>query len=397
MLIHAIAACVFSMFVLAVFAVWQIYRRKMHIWLPGYCRRSITRMTTSSSLEGPIHILFCLVDHFEPGNGGVGRDVWQKRVDAWRGQYPRIADQFVDADGYHPRHTWFYPPHYYSEELLAKIVELCRLGYGEVELHLHHNRMPPFPDSEETLRAKLRQCIAEYSRLGVFSTVVNGQPALRYAFIHGDWALNNSRNDPSFCGIDNEISILLETGCYADLTFPAFLMESQPRIVSSIYYAHGSGEIGKKAYDRGRLAQVGITDQDGLLMIQGPLGILWDERKWLLFPRIEDGDVSSHHLPTPGRVDRWVRTAIHVKDRPEWVIVKIHTHGAPESEHQVLLNRPVEEMHRYLGNKYNDGVQYKLHYVTARELYNIVKAAENSENGDPGKYRDYLLGRYSYV
>ena len=32
-----------------------------------------------------------------------------------------------------------------------------------------------------------------------------------------------------------------------------------------------------------------------------------------------------------------------------------------------------------------------LHYVTARELYNLVKAAEAGRQGDPEEYRDYLV------
>jgi len=49
----------------------------------------------------------------------------------------------------------------------------------------------------------------------------------------------------------------------------------------------------------------------------------------------------------------------------------------------------LSSMFEYLENKYNDGISYKLHYVTAREMYNIIKAAEAGENGDPGQYRDY--------
>jgi hypothetical protein len=32
-----------------------------------------------------------------------------------------------------------------------------------------------------------------------------------------------------------------------------------------------------------------------------------------------------------------------------------------------------------------------LHYVTARELYNIVKAAESGAGGNPGAYRDFVI------
>ena len=42
--------------------------------------------------------------------------------------------------------------------------------------------------------------------------------------------------------------------------------------------------------------------------------------------------------------------------------------------------------------KYNDGCNYILHYVTARELYNIIKAIEEGEPGtNPEEYRNYRI------
>ena len=40
-----------------------------------------------------------------------------------------------------------------------------------------------------------------------------------------------------------------------------------------------------------------------------------------------------------------------------------------------------------------DGKRYVLHYVTAREMFNVVRAAEGELNGNPGEYRDYTLKR----
>jgi hypothetical protein len=48
-------------------------------------------------------------------------------------------------------------------------------------------------------------------------------------------------------------------------------------------------------------------------------------------------------------------------------------------------------MFSHLEQKYNDGKHYLLHYVTAREAYNIVRAAEDGHSGDPNQYRDYLV------
>ncbi len=51
----------------------------------------------------------------------------------------------------------------------------------------------------------------------------------------------------------------------------------------------------------------------------------------------------------------------------------------------------------FLENSYNDGRDYMLHYVTSREAYNIVKAAEAGLDGNPNEYRDYLIKPYCYI
>jgi hypothetical protein len=48
-------------------------------------------------------------------------------------------------------------------------------------------------------------------------------------------------------------------------------------------------------------------------------------------------------------------------------------------------------MFTHLERRYNDGERHVLHYVNSRELYNIVRAAEDGHAGDPGRYRDYVL------
>jgi hypothetical protein len=48
-------------------------------------------------------------------------------------------------------------------------------------------------------------------------------------------------------------------------------------------------------------------------------------------------------------------------------------------------------MHMHLERAYNDGERYVLHYVSAREVYNIIKAAEAGKQGNPNEYRDFIL------
>ena len=127
------------------------------------------------------------------------------------------------------------------------------------------------------------------------------------------------------------------------------------------------------------------------MLIQGPLGLNWKDRRMGLMPRIENADVRGGQPPTPQRVDAWVHAGVHVQGRPEWVFVKIHTHGTQEGDMDTLLGPPVDAMHDYLESAYNDGQRYVLHYVSAREAYNIVKAAEAGMQGNPGDYRDFHL------
>ena len=125
------------------------------------------------------------------------------------------------------------------------------------------------------------------------------------------------------------------------------------------------------------------------MMIQGPARIV------RINGRITMSD-SIHDLrhPTGRLLDCLVGTWIHVAGKSDWVIVKTHTHGSANAAS--VLGRPMHEGFRYLEEKYNDGKQFILHYVTARELYNIVKAAEAGESGDPEQYRNYRIGPPHY-
>ena len=48
-------------------------------------------------------------------------------------------------------------------------------------------------------------------------------------------------------------------------------------------------------------------------------------------------------------------------------------------------------MHQALARDYNDGRRWALHYVTAREMFNIAIAAMEGHTGDPGQYRDHVI------
>jgi hypothetical protein len=362
-------------------------RRHVMQWLPGYWGAARHREPAAVT---PIHVMFCFVDHFEPGWKRPGEDREAARVDAWCDRYPRLVAPFVDADGCFPKHTFFYPEEEYREQHLDKLAALCAAGFGEVEVHLHHDN-----DTSNGLREKLlRFAQVLHDRHGLLSVDPRTQRPT-WAFIHGNWSLDNSRPDGRWCGVNDELKVLAECGCYADFTFPSAPSDTQPATVNSIYYATDDPDR-PKSHDRGIPSRVGQGAAGDLLIVQGALGWDWSSRKLGFLPRIENSDVRAGQSPSPARVDRWIRLAPTVRGRPEWKFVKIHTHGAPETQHDVLLGPPCAEMYAYLERRYNDGTRYVLHYVSARELYNIVKAAEAGLSGNPAQYRDHLLPRPSF-
>ena len=61
--------------------------------------------------ELPIHILFCMVDHFEPGTQNASFELEKQRMDECLQDYPKLADKHRDSNGNIPKRTWFFPPH----------------------------------------------------------------------------------------------------------------------------------------------------------------------------------------------------------------------------------------------------------------------------------------------
>jgi hypothetical protein len=378
----AIALALLVLAALAAAALWMALRaRNMEIWILSWLRRK-----SRPKVAGPTHVMFCFVDHFEPMWGKAEPAVQAARVDRWCRDYRALASRHRDADGRHPQHSFFYPEEEYTEEHLDKIAALCADGFGEIEIHLHHDN-----DTEANFVASIRRfCKTLHERHGALPR----DPAtgeLRFAFIHGNWCLDNSRADGRWCGINNELILLRELGCYADYTLPSAPSDTQTSTINSIYYATDDPHK-PKSHDKGVPVKVGGTASGDLMIVQGPLDLNFRNRRAGVLPRIENADVRRSCPPTPDRVDAWIRTGIHVEGRPEWVFVKVHTHGTQEGDMDTLLGDRMHAMHDHLERAYNDGRDYVLHYVTAREMYNIVKAAEAGETGNPSKFRDFVLG-----
>ena len=345
----------------------------------GWSRHLVAR-ALRRRYQGRRHLLFALCDHYEPLWGGADATRGRQRVAAWTEGYPRL-ERFRDADGLPPRHSFFYPGEQYAPDLLEPLAQLTRRGLGEVEVHLHHDG-----DTAASLEQTLRATLRDFAGHGHLARDADQRP--RFAFIHGNWSLANSRADGRWCGVDSEVALLHQLGCYADFTFPAAPSECQPAIVNQIYWPVGD-LTRRRAYEQGEAARVGQPRSDRMLFIEGPLSLA--ARAQRVPVRIENGALDGGDPPTPSRGRAWVAQDIHVEGRPEWVFVKIHTHGAPERNAAMLLGNPMRDFHDWLGRTYNDGQRWSLHYVTAREMYNVAMAAIDGKSGDPGHYRDHVL------
>jgi len=269
---------------------------------------------------------------------------------------------------------------------VAVLAGLCGAGYGEIELHLHHHG-----DTSDSLKRQLRVGLARCAAQGA---MVTGERAPRtaFAFVHGNMSLDNSRGD-AYCGVNDEISILQNLGCFADFTFPSQERRSQPYAVNRLYYAVDDPKRPGSYLAGGPEVEVG-RPHPGLLIFEGPMVIDFSNWSHIFYPAIDPADLEAQDPPSPHRVDTWVQAGIHVRGRPEWVFVKTFVHGGVPAAWPNIIGARADRMFSYLESHYNDGRRYVLHYATARQAYNIAKAAEAGKRGSPAQYRDFVIKPY---
>jgi hypothetical protein len=365
-------------------------------WLARYPFWRIADLIRPGASEGPVHVVLTIANHFEPGyneepneDGGSGIVLdWstqRSRLDRWCEQARKIGAAVRDHDGTPFRHTNFYPAEQYHKPLLDQLASLQAEGLGEVEIHLHHGvDKPDTPESFKRVLVGFRDALAqEHKCLSRFAG--DGMP--KYAFVHGNWALANSAND-RFCGVDSEMRILAETGCYADLTLPSAPDVSQVPRINAIYEcAHPLDQ--RSPHRSGPNVRVG--KQPALpIIFTGPLLFDWRQRG-LSFPRLENGALTAKVPLTLSTFQLWCDAHIGVRGRADWVFVKLYCHGFFEADQPVVIG---SDMTRFLQEvlEFADRTgQFKLHFATAREAFNMVSAAIDGHEGDPDAYRDYRL------
>lgn len=369
--------------VLAVVAIgYKYYQAKYNYWIPSYIKHAWSEAEDADLREGPLHIMLLMVDHFEPGGDHA-------YLAHWLESYRKMASRHHDSDGEPFKRTFAYPIEQFDSTEIEMLLPLCREGLGEIEMQLHH-----FNDNSATVAAKYLQGIADFAHYGICQTD-ELPPRTRFALVHGNWALDNSRNHytPNPCGVNDEISLLAELGCYLDVTFPAVSTTAQPGRINSIYYATDD-PTAPKSYDDGEPVRVGGRKSGDLMLLEGPLGLNWSDWRFGYHPTIESGDIFADYPASPERIPLWLEANVHVIGQPNWVFVKLHSHGGHKADSLAMWGPSFDSTLSHLEEHYNDGAEYLLHYVTTREAYNIVKAAEAGEQGNPNQFRDYQIPDY---
>ena len=340
--------------------------------------------------ESESHLIFVVANHFEPAwtRNGAQIDLRTQitRLEDWCKKAEALGKAVHDSDGTPFRHTNFYPAEQYHKQLLDRLGALQAEGFGEVEIHLHHG--VDRPDTPENLRrvitdfrdilAEEHKCLARWNGSGP-----------KYAFVHGNWALANSSGG-KYCGVDSEMKILAETGCYADFTLPAAPNQAQVPRLNAIYQC-GYPLEQRAPHRNGPEVKFGSAPVLPVIFT-GPLVFNWHRRiGGLPVPRLDDGVLAANYPPDLARLDRWRAARIGVKGLPEWVFIKLTCHGFINEDQPAMIGDPMrrflEETIR-LSAKTN---KFKVHFASAREAFNMVLAASDGLRGEPGQYRNYRL------
>jgi hypothetical protein len=329
------------------------------IWGPSYIRQRLRQITRPAAhpLE---RIWVTIADHYEPRWHRADLSTAQSRVALWRSAWPEIAKQCMpDSLGNAPRYTFFFPEEEYHPTLMEPLAEMVREGIADVEVHLHHDG-EGHQNFVDRISSFCRVLDSEHGLLR------KRDGKLTFGFIHGNWALDNSRPDGRYCGLNDEIRILRDLGCYADFTMPSGDSPTQARLVNTIYYCNGDPNR-PKSYDDGVPVTSGGGVDGDLLIIPGPLGMRWRDR---LLPRLETGELRHGNVATPYRVRRWVDLAPRIAND---TFIKLFTHGAQERNSAALLGDVLKTAFNLLVAEANRR-ECAIHFVSARQMYLAIEA-----------------------
>lgn len=359
-------------------------------WLARYPINRFAAILERTTFEKK-YVIFTIANHFEPAwsaNGVLDLKTQIARLNDYRALARATGEAVRDVDGTKFRHTNFYPAEQYHPELLDMMSEMQADGLGETEIHLHHG--VERPDTADGLRRALvefRDTLAERHK-GL--SRMDGADIPMYAFVHGNLALANSAGG-RYCGVDSEIQILQETGCYADMTLPSAPEQTQVAMINKIYECDNPLDQSIPHRSGRRVSNDGSTPVLPLIFT-GPLVFNWTRRvKGMPVPRLDDGGLASNQPADISRLDRWLSANISVSGRSNWIFVKLYCHGFFDHDMSASIGEGARRFFSEIAEHGAGRGNFDIYFASAREAFNIVAAAIDGRPGRPGEYRNYKL------
>jgi hypothetical protein len=345
--------------------------RNAQLWLRGW--HSARRRTLAHRFDPqyPVTVWLTFADHYEPFAGRPTDAVARDRVDRWAQEWPAIADAERDDAGAPAQWTFFYPQEEYRPDLMERLAGICRSGMGDVEIHIHHDG-----EGEQNFVDRMSGFVETLTGRHQLLHRRHGRPA--FGFIHGNWALDNSRPDGRWCGLNNELTLLRQLGCYADFTMPAAPSPCQTSTVNAIYWAVDDPHR-PKSHDRGTMVTPGtVPPDDGLLCVQGPLSIRAHPR-WRMLPSLEVGELAGYAPPSRVRAEHWLDASPRIGNQ---VFVKLFTHGAADRNLGPLLGGFIARTIRDVRASCH-ARGWQLRSATAWQMYQAIEAARSPGTPQP--------------
>ena len=157
----------------------------------------------------------CVSDHFEPRWRRPSLDEGRRRVGRWVEEYPKLARRHADSFGRSPVRTLFFPWREYRPEHLDAIASVARDGLFDVQSTSTTKTTPPTTSAARSPTSPARSTRATDSWARPVADRAD------HLGLHPrQLGARQPHPDGIFCGVDDELSVLVEAGCYADLTLP---------------------------------------------------------------------------------------------------------------------------------------------------------------------------------
>ena len=184
------------------------------------------------------------------------------------------------------------------------------------------------------------------------------------------------------CGVDSEMETLAQTGCYADFTLPSVPYQTQVPRINSIYEC-GGRFCDPIPHRKGTGLKQGSLPRLPVIFT-GPLVFDWSRRvRGMVVPRLDDGVMAFNYPMDLNRLNRWSNAHISVGGKPDWVFIKLYCHGFfPQDQDTVIGDRCRRFFEEALEESARTN-QFKIHFATAREAFNIAMAAVDGHGGEP--------------